>query len=39
MKFGSNGETPGVPEAMKDKVMHLRMTVTGANSLMISDSF
>ncbi|MGO4547365.1 VOC family protein [Paenibacillus sp. 2TAB23] len=32
-------ETPGIPEAMKDKVMHLALTVAGANTLMISDSF
>ncbi|OBZ11413.1 VOC family protein [Bacillus sp. FJAT-26390] len=33
------GETPGTPEAMKDKVMHLALTVAGENTLMISDSF
>lgn len=33
------GETPGTPEAMKDKVMHLALTVAGTNTLMISDSF
>lgn len=33
------GETPGTPEAIKDKVMHLALTVAGANTLMISDSF
>ncbi|WP_282940542.1 VOC family protein [Paenibacillus sp. RC67] len=33
------GETPGTPEAMKDKVMHLALTVAGMNTLMISDSF
>jgi len=33
------GETPGIPEAMKDKVMHLALTVAGTNTLMMSDSF
>ncbi|OXM14645.1 VOC family protein [Paenibacillus herberti] len=33
------GETPGTPDAMKDKVMHLAFTVAGTNTLMISDSF
>lgn len=33
------GETPGTPEAMKDKVMHMALTVAGTNTLMISDSF
>jgi PhnB protein len=33
------GETPGTPEAMKDKVMHLTLTVAGTNTLMMSDSF
>lgn len=33
------GETPGTPEAIKDKVMHLALTVAGTNTLMISDSF
>ncbi|KQL52738.1 glyoxalase [Heyndrickxia shackletonii] len=32
-------EAPGTPEAMKDKVMHLALTVAGSNMLMISDSF
>lgn len=33
------GETPGTPEAIKDKVMHLALIVAGTNRLMISDSF
>jgi PhnB protein len=33
------GESPGTPEAMKDKVMHLALTVAGTNTLKISDSF
>ncbi|NOU72717.1 VOC family protein [Paenibacillus sp. LMG 31458] len=33
------GETPRTPEAMKDKVMHLALTVAGTSTLMISDSF
>ncbi|WP_405083026.1 VOC family protein [Paenibacillus chitinolyticus] len=33
------GEAPGTPEAMKDKVMHLALTVAGTNKLMLSDSF
>lgn len=32
------GETPGTPEAIKDNVMHLTLTVAGGNTLMISDS-
>jgi PhnB protein len=33
------GETPGTPEAMKDKVMHLSLTVAGTNTIMMADSF
>ncbi|WP_054954751.1 VOC family protein [Paenibacillus dakarensis] len=33
------GEMPGSPEGLKDKVMHLALTVAGTNTLMISDSF
>jgi PhnB protein len=33
------GDAPGAPEAMKDKVMHLAVTVAGANPLMLSDAF
>ncbi|MCM3636045.1 VOC family protein [Paenibacillus camelliae] len=33
------GETPGTPEAMKDKVMHLALTIAGTNTLMMADSF
>ncbi|MCQ6561721.1 VOC family protein [Paenibacillus mendelii] len=33
------GETPGTPEAVKDKVMHMVLTVAGANTLFLSDSF
>ncbi|MFS0873918.1 VOC family protein [Paenibacillus xylanilyticus] len=33
------GETPGTPEAMKDKVMHLAITIAGANTIMMADSF
>ncbi|MCM3626825.1 VOC family protein [Paenibacillus glycanilyticus] len=33
------GETPGTPEAMKDKVMHLTLTVAGTNPLMMADAF
>jgi len=33
------GQTPGTPEALKDKVMHLAMTVAGGNTLFLSDSF
>ncbi|MGE6226615.1 VOC family protein [Paenibacillus chitinolyticus] len=33
------GEAPGTPEAMRDKVMHLALTVAGTNKLMLSDSF
>lgn len=33
------GDAPGAPEAMKDKVMHLAITVAGTNSLMLSDVF
>lgn len=31
--------TPGIPEAFKDKVMHLAMTVAGGNTLFMTDSF
>lgn len=33
------GETPGTPEVMKDKVMHLAISVAGANTIMMADSF
>lgn len=33
------GETPGTPEAMKDKVMHLALSVAGSNTIMMADSF
>lgn len=33
------GDAPGAPEAMKDKVMHLAISVAGTNSLMLSDVF
>lgn len=33
------GETPGTPEAMKDKVMHLAVSVAGSNTIMMADSF
>jgi len=33
------GETPGTPEAIKDKVMRMALTLAGANALMLSDSF
>ncbi|NQX69927.1 VOC family protein [Paenibacillus alba] len=33
------GETPGIPDGMKDKVMHLALTVASTNTLMMSDSF
>ncbi|MEK4355871.1 VOC family protein [Paenibacillus sp. FSL M7-1455] len=33
------GDASGAPEAMKDKVMHLALTVAGTNSLMLSDAF
>ncbi|UQW97245.1 VOC family protein [Rummeliibacillus sp. G93] len=32
------GETPGTPEAIKDKVMHLAVKVAGGNTLMMSDT-
>ncbi|MCK8487080.1 VOC family protein [Paenibacillus sp. MBLB2552] len=32
------GEAPGTPEAMKEKVMHLALTVAGTNTLMFADS-
>ncbi|MCD9025730.1 VOC family protein [Cohnella silvisoli] len=32
-------QAPGTPDAMKDKVMHLAMTVAGENALFMSDSF
>lgn len=32
------GEVPGTPEAMKEKVMHLALTVAGTNTLMFADS-
>ncbi|MBB3068814.1 PhnB protein [Paenibacillus baekrokdamisoli] len=30
---------PDTPEAVKDKVMHMVLTVAGANTLFLSDSF
>lgn len=33
------GQTPGTPEAVKDKVMHMAITVAGGNTLFLSDSF
>lgn len=33
------GQTPGTPEAVKDKVMHMVLSVAGANTLFLSDSF
>nr|WP_091187920.1 VOC family protein [Paenibacillus catalpae] len=33
------GETPGTPDIMKDKVMHLSLTVAGTNPLMMADTF
>jgi len=33
------GQTPGTPEAFKDRVMHMAMSVAGGNSLFLSDSF
>ncbi|GAF09297.1 VOC family protein [Paenibacillus pini] len=33
------GEMPDTPEAIKDKVMHMVLTVAGGNTLFLSDSF
>jgi PhnB protein len=33
------GQMPGTPEALKDKVMHMVITVAGGNALFLSDSF
>jgi PhnB protein len=33
------GEVQGTPETVKDKVMHLALTVAGTNTLMMTDSF
>lgn len=33
------GEAPGTPEEMKDRVMHMAISVAGTNTLMMSDSF
>lgn len=33
------GQTPGTPEAIKDKVMHMVLSVAGGNLLFLSDSF
>jgi PhnB protein len=33
------GQAPGTPEAIKDKVMHMALTVAGGNTLFLSDSF
>ncbi|WP_337100369.1 VOC family protein [Paenibacillus sp. YIM B09110] len=35
----THAHTPGIPEAFKDKVMHLAMSVAGGNTLFMSDSF
>ncbi|MGN7490342.1 VOC family protein [Paenibacillus sp. SAF-054] len=35
----SYGEIPGTPEAMKDKIMHLAVSLAGSNILMLSDAF
>lgn len=37
--FTTYGETPGTPEAIKDKIMHLALNVAGSNTLMFADSF
>ncbi|MDP4095553.1 VOC family protein [Paenibacillus sp. P96] len=33
------GEMPGTPEATKDKVMHMVLSIAGGNLLFLSDSF
>ncbi|USG66127.1 VOC family protein [Brevibacillus ruminantium] len=33
------GQTPGTPEEIKDKVMHLVLSVAGGNILFLSDAF
>ncbi|NEW09192.1 VOC family protein [Paenibacillus sp. SYP-B3998] len=33
------GQMPDTPEAVKDKVMHMVLTVAGANTLFLTDSF
>jgi PhnB protein len=33
------GQVPGMPEANKDKVMHMMLAVAGENVLFLSDSF
>ncbi|GGD96318.1 VOC family protein [Paenibacillus nasutitermitis] len=35
----THGQIPGTPEAIKDKVMHMVMTVAGENTLFLSDAF
>ncbi|WP_168118846.1 VOC family protein [Paenibacillus sp. HB172176] len=35
----THNQTPGIPEELKDKVMHLVLTVAGGNTLFFSDSF
>ena len=39
LSLSTYGEAPGTPEALKDKVMHLVLTLAGSNTLMMSDSF
>ncbi|GED71682.1 VOC family protein [Brevibacillus reuszeri] len=33
------GQTPGTPEEIKDKVMHMVLSVAGGNIIFLSDSF
>lgn len=33
------GDIPGTPEEMKEKVMHLALTLAGSNTLMIADAY
>ncbi|WP_152396199.1 VOC family protein [Paenibacillus guangzhouensis] len=33
------GQMPNTPEAVKDKVMHMVLTVAGTNTLFLSDAF
>ncbi|MBB6735156.1 VOC family protein [Cohnella zeiphila] len=35
----THGQVPGVPEAMKDKVMHMAIGIAGENALFLSDEF
>ncbi|MFF2093152.1 VOC family protein [Paenibacillus sp. NPDC058174] len=39
LSVATHGQIPGTPEAIKDKVMHLSMTVAGSNSLFMSEAF